>query len=185
MEPGVAQRRQQLDGVGLLQVEQGMGDRADVAQRDEPAEAHRQPALEGRAALHLPAVEQPQQAGQKRGHDQHAADEAMGEAAVHRQRRPADPAEQDVDVGHVGAEDQRRQPLAALVLSPAWPSAQPVSEWVKLSTWCATIRRAVLFRSARSGPWRRAPGGRASCPRRPRHSARAPRCRRSVRGLRR
>ncbi len=91
----VLERREQLHGIGGLQVEQRMGDRADVAERDEPRHMHGQSAPErldarmiaiciraglligsfrqrrsGHCALQVPSVQQPQQSGQQRRHQQ-------------------------------------------------------------------------------------------------------------------
>ena len=84
--------------------------------------------------LHLPAVEQPQQPGEQRRQHQHPADQAVREAAVHRQRRPRRPSRRRRRCRACWRRGSaRRAPCGCCVLSPVWPSAQPVSEWVKLS----------------------------------------------------
>ena len=129
MIPGAAERGEQLHRIGGLQVEQGVGQRAEISQAEQPAGVHREAAFECVAALHLPAVEQQQQPDQQRRHDHQSADQAMREAAVHRQRRPANPAEEYIDIGHVGAKHERGEALAGLGLE-ARLTKRPAGEGV-------------------------------------------------------
>src|SRR5918993_1463497 len=94
VKPGGREGGKQLDRIGRQQIHQRMGESRQISQRDQPAEAHRKPAPEARAAADLPAVEQPQQPREQWRHDQHSADQPVSEAAVHRQRLPADRAEE-------------------------------------------------------------------------------------------
>ena len=73
---------------------------------------------------------------QQQRQDDDPADQAVGEAAMHRERLPRDPAEEDVDVGRVGAEDQRGEALARLVLEPRLaerPAGERMGEIVQLA----------------------------------------------------
>ena len=127
MKPAAGQWREQLHRIGRLQIEQRVGQSADIAKREQPRGMHGEPALEAGPSPDLPAIEQHQQAPQNQRENCHAADQAVGDPAVGGERLPRRPLEEDVDVGRVGAEDQRREALAAsFCLSPAWPSAQPV-----------------------------------------------------------
>ena len=60
MEPARIERREQLHRIGRLQVEQRVGDRAEIAEREQPAGCIASPLLNV-APRHLPSVEQQQQ----------------------------------------------------------------------------------------------------------------------------
>ena len=93
-----------------------MRQRAEVAQRDEPAKVHRQRVFLQLAVRQCPAVEQPQEQCKNWRHKQHTANQPVGEATMHCKRCPRRPAKEYIDIGHVGREHARRQAFARAVL---------------------------------------------------------------------
>src|SRR5258708_18798407 len=85
-----------------------------VREQKSPSCVHRQAAFKLPSPFYLPPVEEPKEQRQDRRHNEHASDQPMRKATVDRERVPRRIAEEDVNVGHVRAKDQRCKTLAGL-----------------------------------------------------------------------